>query len=141
MRAVREAIHRERIRRLSPAKIDAREKRQREIARYRASKKMARAGDRIGRRGREDEKGAPPSQERVSEVLRIFRREYEAMSEVEREQFLELIRHYVARRMKQDEWIAVARAVKARFLAMLPVSQPPGSGRLRDKGGGAPAGW
>lgn len=136
-----EAIHRERIRRLSPAKIDAREKRQREIARYRASKKIARAGDRIGRRGSEHEKGAPAPQECVSEVLRIFRREYEAMSEVEQEQFLEMIRLYVARRMKQDEWIAVARAVKARFLAMLPLSPPPGLGGLRNKGGGALSGW
>jgi hypothetical protein len=135
-----EAIYRERIRRLSPAKIDAREYRQREIARYRAAKRMATTADHVAGRERERE-GPQAPQERVSEVQRIFRREYEAMSEVEQEQFLELIRLYVVGRMKQDEWIAVGRAVKARFIAMLPLSPPPGTRSSRNKGGGAPGGW
>jgi hypothetical protein len=48
-----EAIYRERIRRLSPAKIEAREERQREISRYRAAKRMAKATNRVAGRERE----------------------------------------------------------------------------------------
>jgi hypothetical protein len=137
-----EAIFRERIRRLSPAKIDAREKRQREISRYRAAKRMAKAADHIAGRERERE-GSQAPQERVSEVLRIFKREYEALTEPEQIRFEAVVKLYVLGRVSLDEWVRVVRSLKAGYQATFPPEPPPGGARIKvkDRAYSPPAGW
>ena len=128
-----EAIYRERIRRLSPAKIDAREKRQREITRYRAAKRMAKATDRVA--GQKTEREGPLApQERVSEVLRIFRREYEALTEPEQIRFESAVKLYVVGRVSVADWARIVRSLKANYRAALPPEPPPGRGtRAKDR--------
>jgi hypothetical protein len=135
-----EAIYRERIRRLSPAKIEAREERQREIARYLAAKRMAKAANRVAGRERE---GLQAPQERVSEVLNIFWREYEALTEPEQIRFESAVKLYVLGRVSVADWVCIVRSIKANYQATLPPEPPPG-GRIvkaKDRLSSSPAGW
>ena len=63
----------------SDAQIEARRRRQREVAAVRAAKQMAKVAAAIERRREAEEPPAP--QGAVSEVLNTFRREYEALTE------------------------------------------------------------
>jgi len=130
-----EAIYRERIRRLSPAKIDAREKRQREITRYRAAKRMAKATDRVAVQKTEREGPLAP-QERVSEVLRIFRREYEALTEPEQIRFESAVKLYVVGRVSVADWARIVRSLKSELSGHTAARA---AARARDKSQGSQA--
>ena len=128
-------------RRDSDAQIEARRRRQRAVAAVRAAKQTAKAAAAIERRGEAEEPQAP--QERVSEVLNIFRREYDALTEHEQLQFEGVVKRYVLGRVSVDEWVRVVRSLKASYQATLPPEPPPGERRTRakDRWVPPPQGW
>jgi hypothetical protein len=139
-----------RIRRLPSFRTGAIEKRRREIAVYRASRKLAEAARRAAKRG-----GMPQGPERddevpqaradpwkVAEILAPFRPEFEGMDPGEHEQFLGSIRLFAARRIRLREWLAVVRASRLRYEASLPRHEPPGRAiKAKDHLGVPPQGW
>ena len=140
-----------RIQRLPAFKIGAIEKRRREIAVYRASRKFAEAARRAAKRGELpqepmlDDDGKPGARAdplRVAEILAPFRRAFDAMGPDEQQRFLEAIRLFAAERIKLSEWLAVARAARERFEATLPAPIPPGRAiRAKDRPSVPPQGW
>ena len=133
-----------RIRRLPSFKIGAIEKRRREIAVYRASRKLAEAAQRAAKRGGmpqeperddDDEPRVRANPRRIAEILAPRRREFDAMDPDEQERFLEAIRLFAAERIRLSEWLAVARAARERYQATLPA---PNSARPRDEGERSP---
>jgi hypothetical protein len=135
------AIYRERILRDSDAQIEARRRRQSATAAARAARLAAKVAADMERRGGAGEPQAP--QERVSEVLNIFRREYEVLTEHEQLQFEAVVKRYVLGRVSVDEWIRVVRSLKASYRATLPPETPPGPMRIKakDRAYSPPAGW
>jgi hypothetical protein len=139
-----------RIRRLPSFRIGAIETRRREIAVYRASRKLAEAARRAAKRGgmpqepeRDDE--APKTRAdplRVAEILASHRRAFDVMNADEQERFLETIRLFAAERISPREWRAVAKAAEDRYRATRPAPEPPG-GRVRTKARPShpPQGW
>jgi hypothetical protein len=79
---------------------------------------------------------------RIAEILAPFRREFDAMGPDEQERFLGSIRLFAAERVKLSEWLAVARAARARYEAMLPAPIPPGRAiKAKDRPSLPPQGW
>lgn len=139
-----------RIRRLPSFKIGAIEKRRREIAVYRASRKLAEAAQRAAKRGgmpqgpeRDDDRSAARADPlRVAEILAPFRRQFDAMDPDGQEQFLEAIRLFAAERIRLSEWLAIARAARERFEATLPAPIPLGRAiKAKDRPSVPPEGW
>ena len=140
-----------RIRRLPSFEIGAIENRRREIAVYRASRKLAEAAQRAAKRGgmpqepERDDDGNPGvrvNSRRIAEILAPRRREFDAMNPDEQERFLEAIRLFAAGRIKLSEWLAVARAARERFEATLPAPIPPGRAiKAKDRPSVPPEGW
>ena len=90
-------IFRQRIVRDSDAQIEARRRRQRAIAAARAANRMAKSAAAIERRAGADEPQAP--QREVSQILRRFMREYEALTESEQIAFEAIVKRYVVGRV------------------------------------------
>jgi hypothetical protein len=136
------AIRRERIVRDSDAEIQARRRRQLVVTGVRAARRMAKAMAAIERRGVEPGEPRAP-QERVSEVLNLFRREYEALTEHEQVQFEAVVKRYAIGRVPVDEWVGVVRSLQASYRATLPPESPPGGARIKAKdcAYSPPAGW
>lgn len=134
------AIYRERIVRDSDAQIEARRRRQRVVKAVRAAKQMAKVATAIERRGEAEE---PPQQTAVSEVLNIFKREYEALTEHEQLRFEAVVKRYVLGLVAVDEWVRVIRSIKASYQAASPPEPLPGERRTRakDRWVPPPQGW
>jgi hypothetical protein len=134
------AVYRARIVRDSDALVAARRRRQRGVVAVRAAKQMAKVAAAIERQKKPEQ---PPPQERVSEVLNIFRREYEVLTEHEQLQFEAVVKRYVLGLVAVDEWVRVIRSIKASYRATLPSEPPPGGARIKAKDGAysPPAGW
>jgi hypothetical protein len=141
-----------RIRRVPSFEIGAIETRRREIAVYRASRKLAETAQRAAKRGglppepeREDDDGNPGVQadpRRVAEILASHRREFNSMDLGEQERFLETIRLFAAERITLSEWRAVSRAACERYRATLPAPEPPGRQvKAKDRPSNPPQGW
>jgi hypothetical protein len=140
-----------RIRRLPGFEIGAIDARRREIAIYRASRKLAEAARRAAKRGgvpqepEPDDDSSPGvrvNSRRIAEILAPHRREFDAMDPDEQERFLETIRLFAAGRMRLSEWLAIARAARERFEAMLPAPIPPGRAiKAKDRPYLPPQGW
>jgi hypothetical protein len=97
------------ISRTSDAEIAARRARQRRVAAVRAAKRAAKTEAAIKRRARTDALQAP--QQAVSEVLNVFRREYDLLTEGEQIAFERAVKAYVLGRMTVDEWRNVTRSM------------------------------
>jgi hypothetical protein len=79
---------------------------------------------------------------RIAEILAPHRREFDAMDPGEQERFMEAIRLFAAGRIKLSEWLAVARAARERFEAMLPTPTPPGRAiKAKERPSVPPQGW
>jgi hypothetical protein len=113
---------------------------------------MKRAGrlvkkpDRSGRRMVESEDEDDPevriNSRRIGEILAPRRREFDAMDPDEQERFMKAIRLFAAERIKLSEWLAVARAARARYEATLPAPIPPGRAiKAKDRPSVPPQGW
>jgi hypothetical protein len=80
---------------------------------------------------------------RVSEVLNIFRPEYQALTEPEQIRFGSAVKLYVLARVSVADWVCIVRSLKANYQATLPPEPPPG-GRIvkaKDRWTPLPAGW
>jgi hypothetical protein len=128
------------ISRVSDAEIEARRARQRRVAAYRAAKRAAKTEAAINRRVKPDEPQA--RQQDVSEVLNIFRREYDLLTEGEQIAFEKIVRAYVVGKVSLDEWRNVTKAIRANYRASLP-SEPPigGWAKPKDRWVPPPQGW
>jgi hypothetical protein len=83
---------------------------------------------------------APPL--RIAEILRPWRRVYDALPEKAQQQFLEVLRLFAAGRITNLEWQAAVRAARARYEAALPAPVPPGGGnKANDRPYIPPQGW
>jgi hypothetical protein len=138
-----------RIRRLPAFEIGAIETRRREIAVYRASRRLAEATFRAAKGGglpqepeRDDEPRERVDPLRVAEILAPFRGALEALDPHEQERFLDAARLFAAERLKLSEWFKITQAVKLRYQAGLPAPEPPG-GRVKakDRPSNPPQGW
>jgi hypothetical protein len=134
-------ISRERIVRDSDAQIEARRSRQRAVVAARAANRMAKAVTAIERRREAEEPHAP--QREVSEVLNLFRRECESLTESEQNAFEAIVKRYVVGRVSVDDWTRVTRSIRASYLAGLPPEPPIGERRVKakDRSTSPPAGW
>jgi hypothetical protein len=108
--AMSDAIRRERIPRDSDALIAARRRRQNAVAAVGEAKPMAKAAAAIERRVEAREPEAP--QERVSDVLNAFRREYDALTEHQQLRFERIVKRYALGRVSVDEWVRVIRSLR-----------------------------
>jgi hypothetical protein len=111
------------------AEVGERERRQREVATHRASKKLALAARRAMKCAEAREESGSDAADRaparahpmrIAEILRPWRREYDALPEEAQEQFLEVLRLFTAGRVTNSEWRATVRATRARYEATLP---------------------
>ena len=141
-----------RIRRLPGFEIGAIEARRREIAVYRASRKLAEASRRAAKCGdmpqepeRDDDDvnpGVRVNSRRIAEILAPVRREFEVLDPDEQERFIETIRLFAAERITLSEWRAVSLAVCERYQATLPAPEPPGRRvKAKDRPSNPPQGW
>jgi hypothetical protein len=130
-----------RIRRLRDFEIGAIEKRHREIAVYRASRKLAETAQRAAESGSAPQEpehdddgnsGVRVNSRRIAEILASHRREFDAMDPDEQERFMETVRLFAAERIKLSEWLRITQAVRQRYQAVLPAPEPPG-GRVKAK--------
>jgi hypothetical protein len=99
-----------------------------DIAMERAGRSVKKS-DRSGRRmveSEDDDSEVRVDSRRVSEILAAYRREFEVLDPDERERFLDAVRLFAAGRMRLREWLAIARAARERYEAMLPAPIPPG---------------
>ena len=135
------AIHRERIRAMSQPKIEARQRRQRAVQAARAAGGMAKVAKRIKRRAGGHEPQAPSGA--FSEILNLFKAEYEGLNEDERAQFESVVTRYVAGRLSVDEWTRFSRSVRAAYKARLPLEPKPGTRivKAKDRWVPPPQGW
>jgi hypothetical protein len=133
------AIYRERIRRLSQPKIEARQRRQRAIQAVRAANRMTKAVAAMTRRDGADEPQAPPAA--FSEILNSFRAEYDGLTGPEQLQFEAVVKNYVAGRVSVGEWIRFSRSVRATYKARLPSEPAPGARIVKDRWVSPPQGW
>jgi hypothetical protein len=106
-------ISRDHIVRDSDAQIEARRRRQSAVAAARAANQMAKCVATVERRGKAEEPQAP--QRAVSEVLNLFRREYESLTESEQIAFEAIVKRYVVGRVSVDEWTRVTRSIRASY--------------------------
>ena len=125
------AIHRERIRAMSQPKIEARQRRQQAVQAATAAKRMTKTVTAIKRRAGADEPQAPAGV--FSQVLNLFRAEYDGLNEDERAQFESVVRNYVTGRLSVDEWTRFSRSVRAAYKARLPPEPKPGTRIVKAK--------
>jgi hypothetical protein len=125
------------ISRATDAEIAARRARQRRVAAHRAAKTKAT----IERRAVAPAPQAP--QQAVSEVLNVFRREYDLLTEGEQITFERAVKAYVLGRLTANEWRNFTRAIRASYLASMPPEPPIGGGRVKakDRWVSPPQGW
>jgi hypothetical protein len=109
------AIYRERIRRLSQPKIEARQRRQRAVQAARAASRMAKTVTVMTCRAGADEPQAPAGA--FSQIVNLFRSEYDGLTEPEQLQFEAVVKNYVTGRVSVDEWIRFSRSVRAAYRA------------------------
>jgi hypothetical protein len=128
--------------------IGERERRQREVAIYRASKTLGRVTRRALERGEareEPEREDGPRRAhplRIGEILGSCRCEFDGLSEEARAQFLEVVSLFAAGRVTNSEWRATVRAARASYEATLPAAVPPRGGiKAKDRPYTPPQGW
>lgn len=125
------AICRQRIRVMSQVKVEARQRRQRVVQAARAAKQMTKTVTAIRRRTGID---APQvSSTAFSEVLNVFKAEYQSLSEDEACEFELVVNRYVAGRLSVDEWTRFSRSVRAAYKARLPLEPKPGTRSVKAK--------
>jgi hypothetical protein len=136
------AIYRERIRAMSQPKIEARQRRQQKVQAARAAKRMTKTVTAIRRRTTGTGEPQAPSGA-FSQVLNLFRAEYESLSEDEACEFESVVNRYLAGRLSVDEWTRFSRSVRAAYKARLPLEPKPGtrSVKAKDRWVPPPQGW
>lgn len=135
------AIYRERIRRLSQPKIEARQRRQRAVQAARTANRMAKTVTAITRRVEADKSQAPSGA--FSEILNSFRAEYDGLTEPEQLQFEAVVKKYVAGHVSVDEWMRFSRSVRTTYKACSPSEPAPGAriAKAKDRWAPPPQGW
>lgn len=127
------------------AVLAAHARRRFEIAMQRAGrprKKFSRSGRCTVESEDDDSPEARVNSRRFAEILAPHRCEFDAMDPDEQERFMEMIRLFVARRLRLGEWLAIARAARERFEATLPAPIPPSRAiKAKDRPYVPPQGW